>query len=143
VDPNAGNDSDQLLVTNVATLDGILEVNSIGGFVIPDGGTFSVMSYASSNGSFASLDAPAGLAVDQRATELVLKASAPPAGPRSVTLTDIDGDVVTVKVNKGSLPANAIRLGPNGELQRIDLRTIGSTLAGAKAHHRSTTGRWR
>jgi hypothetical protein len=48
-----------------------------------------------------------------------------------MTVTDVDGDVVTLKVNKGSIPSDAITLGPNGELQRIDLRAVGSKLDGA------------
>jgi hypothetical protein len=61
---------------------------------------------------------------------LLLNAHTPAPGPRSVTLTDIDGDIVTLKVNKGSIPPDAITLGPNGELQLIDLRAVGSKLGG-------------
>jgi hypothetical protein len=90
-----------------------------------------VLTYASVNGDFAVLDAPSGITAAPGASGLLLNAQTPASGPRTMTVTDVDGDVVTLKVSKGSIPSDAITLGPNGELQRIDLRAVGSELGGA------------
>ena len=127
----AGNQYDQLLIGGTANLGGTLEINTLGGFKIPDGSSFNVLTYPSFNGSFAVLDAPSGITTAPGAGGLLLNAQTPAPGPRAMTVTDVDGDVVTLKVNKGSIPSDAITLGPNGELQRIDLRAVGSKLGGA------------
>ena len=127
----AGNQYDQLLIGGTANLGGTLEINTLGGLKIADGSSFNVLTYASVNGDFAVLDAPSGITTAPGASGLLLNAQTPAPGPRAMTVTDVDGDVVTLKVNKGSIPSDAITLGPNGELQRIDLRAVGSKLGGA------------
>ena len=122
--------NDQLVVGGAAILGGTLEVNTIGGFTIPDGSSFSVIAYASFNGAFAALDGPSGVTAAPGANTLILNAQAPP-GQRSMTVTDMDGDLVTLSVNKGSIPDDALTIGPNGELQIIDLRAVGNSLEGA------------
>ena len=60
---------------------------------------------------------------------VVLQQNSTPGG-KSVRVTEADGDRVTIKVNKGSIPDNAIVMGANG-IELIDLRAVGSGLAKA------------
>jgi hypothetical protein len=53
---NAGTDFDQLVVTGAATLDGTLNVSLINGFVPDPGTTFTIMTFASYSGAFATLN---------------------------------------------------------------------------------------
>jgi hypothetical protein len=59
--PNAGTDFDQLNVTGLATLDGTLTVHLIKGFVPNSGDSFTIMTFGSGTGTFATLngDGPA------------------------------------------------------------------------------------
>ena len=52
----AGSQFDQLAVTGTATLDGTLNVDLIGGFTPSPGDTFQIMTYASSTGTFATIN---------------------------------------------------------------------------------------
>jgi hypothetical protein len=56
----AGTDHDQLAVSGAATLAGTLSVSLTGGFVPSSGNEFQVMTFASSTGTFDTLDLPPG-----------------------------------------------------------------------------------
>jgi hypothetical protein len=62
------------------------------------------------------------------ATTLALIAETPQPGQKSFKFTDVDGDLVVVKVNKGTIPLDAFTIGPDGQLQLVDLRSVGSKL---------------
>jgi hypothetical protein len=54
--PNAGTDFDQLNITGQATLDGTLTVRLINGFVPNSGDSFTIMTFGSGTGAFATLN---------------------------------------------------------------------------------------
>ena len=129
--PNFGSGFDRLSVTGAVALDGTLEVNTFDGYIIQSGDIFDIVSYQSLTGSFSTVRAPAGLSVQAGLTGLALNAQAPTDGVKVLTVTDEDGDLVTVRVNKGLIPTSAFTFGPNGELQILDLRAVGGKLSGA------------
>jgi formylmethanofuran dehydrogenase subunit C len=53
--PNAGADFDQLVINGAATLDGTLTVTLVGGFTPAGGDSFTVLTFASETGTFATL----------------------------------------------------------------------------------------
>jgi hypothetical protein len=50
---------------------------------------------------------------------------------KSVSFVDVDGDVTTIKVSKGQLPAEVFTIGEDGTIQVIDLTRAGSGIGGA------------
>ena len=54
----AGQNYDQLVITGNATLDGVLDVDLVNGFVPKPGDTFFLLTYAGETGKFATLDLP-------------------------------------------------------------------------------------
>lgn len=54
--PGAGTDFDQLVVGGAATLDGTLTITLVNGFLPDSGTTYSVLTFASPIGTFATLD---------------------------------------------------------------------------------------
>jgi hypothetical protein len=58
---NPGTDFDQLVVGGAATLDGTLTVQLTGGFTPVSGDTFTLLTFNSATGTFATLAGDAGL----------------------------------------------------------------------------------
>jgi CSLREA domain-containing protein len=126
-----GSEFDLLTINGPAVFNGTLEVNTIGAFVLQPDTNFAAVTYQNATGDFSILDAPSGVSTQVDSMGLSLLAQLPAPGQKSFEFTDVDGDVVVVKVNKGTIPDDAFTIGPNGELQLIDLRSVGSQLKGA------------
>ncbi|HEX8077516.1 MAG TPA: hypothetical protein VF511_06850, partial [Chthoniobacterales bacterium] len=117
--------ADQLQVAGTATLGGTLHVRAIGNYVANPADTFSPLSYAAVNGSFASAGGNASLTLNANGALVSINPAAPP--PQSGQPLNI-ATRMRVLTNDKVLIGGFIVSGPSGSTKKVLIRGLGPTL---------------